>query len=119
MSATLAEKKVSVLVVEDEAIVARDIQDQLRTLGYAIAGYATRGEDAVSLVQQAKPDLVLMDIQLAGSMDGIAAAHAIRELTHLSVPIVFLTAFDADDTLARAKLTEPFGYILKPFVSAR
>jgi len=115
MSANLAEKSVRVLVVEDEAIVARDIQDQLRTLGYVVSGHATRGEDAVAQVQQARPDLVLMDIQLAGAMDGIAAAHAIRELTHCSVPIVFLTAFDADDTLARAKLTEPFGYILKPF----
>jgi diguanylate cyclase (GGDEF)-like protein/PAS domain S-box-containing protein len=115
MSASLAEKNNRVLVVEDEAIVARDIQDQLRTLGYAVAGHATRGEDAVAQVEQGRPDLVLMDIQLSGAMDGIAAAHAIRALTQNSVPIVFLTAFDADDTLARAKLTEPFGYILKPF----
>jgi diguanylate cyclase (GGDEF)-like protein/PAS domain S-box-containing protein len=106
---------VRVLVVEDEAIVARDVQEQLRSLGYAVAGNATRGEDAVAMVGQNRPDLVLMDIQLAGAMDGIAAAHAIRELTQCSVPIVFLTAFDADETLARAKLTEPFGYILKPF----
>ena len=115
MSASLAENKARVLVVEDEAIVARDVHEQLRTLGYTVAGHATRGEDAVAMVEQARPDLVLMDIQLAGAMDGIAAAHAIRELTQCSVPIVFLTAFDADETLARAKLTEPFGYILKPF----
>ncbi|MEI8156502.1 MAG: EAL domain-containing protein [Burkholderiales bacterium] len=111
----LAEKKSRILIVEDEAIVARDVQDQLRSLGYEVAGHAIRGEDAVAMVDQSRPDLVLMDIQLAGAMDGIAAAHAIRHLTQNSVPIVFLTAFDADDTLARAKLTEPFGYILKPF----
>jgi len=115
MSAISFEKCARILVVEDEAIVARDIQDQLRVLGYAVVGHATRGEDAVAMVEQARPDLVLMDIQLAGAMDGIAAAHAIRELTQCSVPIVFLTAFDADATLERAKLTEPFGYILKPF----
>jgi diguanylate cyclase (GGDEF)-like protein/PAS domain S-box-containing protein len=115
MSALLAEKKARVLVVEDEAIVARDVQDQLRMLGYAVAGHATSGEDAIAQVEQSRPDLVLMDIQLAGTIDGIAAAHAIRRLTHCTVPIVFLTAFDADDTLERAKLTEPFGYILKPF----
>ena len=115
MSVSIAEKKPRVLVVEDEAIVARDVQDQLRMLGYEVAGHTTRGEDAIALTEQTRPDLVLMDIQLAGAIDGIAAAHAIRSLTQSTVPIVFLTAFDADDTLARAKLTEPFGYILKPF----
>ena len=107
--------KARILIVEDEAIVARDIQMQLREMGYDVAGHATRGEDAVAMVAQARPHLVLMDIQLAGDLDGIAAAHAIRTNTHQTVPIVFLTAFDADDTLARAKLTEPYGYILKPF----
>jgi diguanylate cyclase (GGDEF)-like protein/PAS domain S-box-containing protein len=115
MSALLTEKKPRILVVEDETIVARDVQEQLCTLGYEVAGHALRGEDAIALVQQTRPDLVLMDIQLAGDMDGIAAAQAIRALTHQSVPIVFLTAFDADETLERAKLTEPYGYILKPF----
>jgi diguanylate cyclase (GGDEF)-like protein/PAS domain S-box-containing protein len=115
MCARPADSPLRILVVEDEAIVARDVLDQLRTLGYAVAGHASRGEDAVEQVQRDRPDLVLMDIQLAGAMDGITAAHSIRELTHCTVPIVFLTAFDADDTLARAKLTEPFGYILKPF----
>ena len=109
------QEKTRILVVEDEAIVARDIQMQLRELGYEVAGHATRGEDAVALVAQSPPDLVVMDIQLAGAMDGIAAAHAIRNNSHQTVPVVFLTAFDADETLARAKLTEPFGYILKPF----
>lgn len=103
----------TILVVEDEAIVARDIAQQLKGLGYTPVGHATRGEDAIRMAQELRPDLVLMDIQLAGTMDGISAAQAIRELT--LVPVVFLTAFAADDTLARAKQVQPYGYVLKPF----
>ncbi|MEY4736623.1 MAG: hypothetical protein RL302_942, partial [Pseudomonadota bacterium] len=102
-----------ILVVEDETIVARDIQQQLAILGYDPVGHATRGEDAIAQSLALKPDLVLMDIQLAGSMDGISAAQALREQT--LVPVVFLTAFASDDTLARAKEVQPYGYILKPF----
>ncbi len=105
--------KSKVLVVEDEVIVARDISQQLAALGYDPVGVTAHGEQAVALVAQLKPDLVLMDIQLAGPMDGVAAAQTIR--TQFAVPVVFLTAFAADDVLERAKLTEPFGYILKPF----
>ena len=105
--------KSKVLVVEDEGIVARDIAQQIAGLGYHPVGITAHGEQAVELVAQLKPDLVLMDIQLAGAMDGVTAAHAIR--SRFSVPVVFLTAFAADDVLERAKLTEPFGYILKPF----
>ena len=115
MSALAVNNPLRVLVVEDQVIVARDIQNQLTALGYALAGHATHGEDAVRLTELTRPNLVLMDIQLAGTMDGIAAAHAIRSNPHFSVPIVFLTAFDADEILERAKLAEPFGYILKPF----
>ena len=99
-----------VLVVEDELIVARDIGLQLTELGYSLAGTARTGEQALELAAELRPDLVLMDIQLAGDMDGIAAARLIR--ANCSVPVVFLTAFAADDVLERAKLTEPFGYIL-------
>ncbi|MBT9507522.1 response regulator [Rhodoferax sp.] len=106
-------KKPRILVVEDEIIVARDIQAQLQTLGYEPVGHAARGLEAIDLAGELRPDLVLMDIQLAGTMDGIAAAQAIR--TQFALPVVFLTAFAADDTLARVKLTEPFGYVLKPF----
>jgi PAS domain S-box-containing protein len=101
------------LLVEDEAIVARDIQAQLFALGYALAAHVTRAEQAIALAGSLRPDLVLMDIELAGEMNGIAAAQAIR--IQFALPVVFLTAFVADDILARAKLTEPFGYILKPF----
>jgi len=102
-----------VLIVEDELIVMRDIAQQLTALGYAAVGNATTGEQAVSQASALKPDLVLMDIQLAGAMDGVTAAQIIRD--QLALPVVFLTAYSADDVLARAKLTEPFGYILKPF----
>ena len=102
-----------ILVVEDEVIVARDIQQQLVELGYEAVGNAVRGDEAIALATQLRPHLVLMDIQLAGEMDGIAAAQILR--TRLGLPVVFLTAFAADDTLERAKLTEPYGYILKPF----
>ncbi len=101
------------LVVEDEVIAARDIAQQLTQSGYTVAGISSHGEEVVALVEQLKPDLVLMDIQLAGAVDGIAVAKILRE-QHLA-PVVFLTAFAADEVLARAKLSQPFGYILKPF----
>jgi diguanylate cyclase (GGDEF)-like protein/PAS domain S-box-containing protein len=102
-----------ILIVEDELIVARDTERQLLAMGYACVGQASRGEEAIALVARLLPDLVLMDIQLPGEMDGIAAAQLIRARWQL--PVVFLTAFDADVVLARAQLAEPYGYILKPF----
>ncbi len=105
--------KPRILIVEDEIIVARDIQQQLVDLGYHPVGHASTGEEAITLAHQTRPQLVLMDIQLGGAMDGIAAAQAIRN--DLNLPVVFLTAFAADDVISRAMLTEPFGYILKPF----
>lgn len=102
-----------ILVVEDEAIVARDIAAQLDMLGYAVVGRVARGEDAVTQALALRPDLVLMDIQLAGEMDGISAAQVLRE--QVPIPVVFLTAFASDETLQRAKRVQPYGYILKPF----
>lgn len=106
-------KKQKILIVEDEAIVARDIAQQVGLLGYETLGIASTAERALELTESLRPDLVLMDIQLAGQVDGIVAAAAIRE--QFNLPVVFLTAFAADAVLERAKLTEPFGYILKPF----
>ena len=106
-------KPARIYVVEDELIVARDISMQLAELGYEAAGQSATAEDALEKVRATLPDLVLMDINLAGSLDGISAAQIIR--AELDIPVVFLTAFTADDVLARAKLTEPYGYILKPF----
>jgi|GEM_PF-1217681 len=102
-----------ILVVEDEIIVAKDIQMQLRDQGFIPVGHATRGEDAVALAFEMRPDLVLMDVHLDGEMDGIAAAGLIR--SQLSLPVVFLTAYADDRTVSQAKEVMPFGYILKPF----
>ena len=103
----------SILVVEDEGVVAQDIQSSIARIGHQVAGWATSGEEAISLAEQHHPDLVLMDIRLDGEIDGITAAEEIHQ--RLDIPVVFLTAFADDETLTRAKLVGPFGYILKPF----
>lgn len=105
--------KVKILVVEDETLVARHIQNMVSGLGYEVVGVTATGEEAVKLALAEKPGLVLMDIMLRGPMDGIAAAREIWQC--LSVPIVYLTAYADEATLHRAKLTQPFGYLLKPF----
>ncbi len=102
----------SILVVEDEFIVAADITARLRRYGYQATSCAS-GEQAIALSEQLQPDLVLMDIQLAGEIDGITTSQEIRQ--RFRIPVVFLTAYSEDTTLQRAKLTEPYGYILKPF----
>ena len=106
-------KASTILIVEDEAIVARDIREQLVELGYDPIADTPRGEDAIVLAGKLHPDLVLMDIQLAGQLDGVAAAEAIRD--QFALPVVFLTAFAAEATLERAKHADPYGYIVKPF----
>ncbi len=105
--------KLRILIVEDETIIARDLHDQLLALGYDVAGEASTGEQAVQLAQELRPDLVLMDIKLGHGIDGIAAALQIRQLQ--ATPIVFLSAYAADDILERAQLAEPYGYMLKPY----
>jgi signal transduction histidine kinase len=110
---SLAPKPSRILVVEGDASVACDIRNQLLELGYEPVGHAAGGEEAIRMAGELRPDLVLMDIQLASDTDGIAAAQAI--LTQFALPVVFLTAVDADQILERAKLTEPFGYLLRPF----
>ncbi len=102
-----------ILVVEDEVIVAQDIAGRLKKLGYAVTATVSSGEEAIQKAIENPPDLVLMDIVLKGDMDGITAAEKIR--TNRNVPTVFLTAYADDQTLQRAKLTDPFGYIIKPF----
>jgi len=101
-----------ILIVEDEPIVAINLHEQLEDLGYQPVGPAARGEAAITLAGELRPDLVLMDIQLEGDLDGIAAAREIRK--RFQIPSLFLSAFSEDATLERAKLAEPFGYILKP-----
>ncbi len=105
--------KKRIFIVEDENIVSLDMKKRLEKLGYDVPGIAASGEDAVEMVLHTKPDLVLMDIKLSGKMDGVEAAGEI--LKSYSVPIVYITAYAENTTLRRAKITEPFGYILKPF----
>ena len=102
-----------ILVVEDESIVAMDIQDRLESLGYEVPTTVATGERAIEKTETLRPDLVLMDIQLQGEMDGVQAADEIRR--RFNIPIVYLTANADHPTVQRAKLTEPFGYIIKPF----
>tara|TARA_B100000809_G_scaffold10816_2_gene10181 strand:- start:735 stop:1964 length:1230 start_codon:yes stop_codon:yes gene_type:complete len=103
----------NIVIVEDEPIVAMDIKRCLKQLGYQVAGVAANSEDAVQQIVDNRPDLVLMDIRLKGDIDGIETAWRIRQ--RVNVPIVYLTAHSDPETLERAKFTEPYGYILKPY----
>lgn len=102
-----------VMIVEDEAIVAKDIETSLTAMGYSICGIVASGEDALALARQVHPDLILLDIMLKGALDGIATANQIK--TELDIPVIFLTAYSDDSTISRAKGTNAFGYLLKPF----
>lgn len=102
-----------VWIVEDESIVAMDLKSRLESRGYEVLGISGSGEDAVEKIRLHKPDIVLMDIVLKGDMDGIAASGIIKE--ELGIPVVYLTAYADTKTLERAKQTEPYGYIIKPF----
>ncbi|MEB3279854.1 MAG: EAL domain-containing protein [Lyngbya sp.] len=106
-------KQVIILVVEDERLVARDLQATLEDLGYRIPEITDKGELAIQKVAEIKPNLVLMDIRLAGEMDGIEAAEIIKN--NYNIPVIYITAHADENTLARAKLTEPYGYLVKPF----
>lgn len=105
--------KVNVLVVEDESIVSKDIQYSLKKLGYNVVGAAPTGEKAVELAEELKPDIILMDIMLKGKITGIEASAQIKE--KLNIPVIFLTAYADENTLSKAKITEPYAYIIKPF----
>jgi len=105
--------KANILIVEDEAVVAADLAGKLERAGYRSVGIACDGEDAVETAKALVPDLVLMDIRLAGPIDGIKTAERIQAFRN--IPIVYLTAHSDMATLRRAAATEPFGYILKPF----
>ena len=102
-----------ILIVEDEAVVALDLRKRLTQLGYEVVETVGLVELAVQRAAQDRPDLILMDIRLRGEMDGIEAAEIIRR--QLNLPVVYLTAHADEATVSRARVTEPFGYILKPF----
>lgn len=105
-----------VLIVEDEAIVSKDIERSLKRMRYEVMGKAAAGEEAIELALEHRPDLVLMDIMLKGPMSGIQAAERIVAAT--GAPVVFLTAYADRATLEQAKQAEPYGYVLKPFTDA-
>jgi two-component system, response regulator PdtaR len=103
----------SIFIVEDELIEAEDIRQTLEKQGYNVAGIARSGESVLEILKELQPDLVLMDILLAGILDGIDTAEQIRTRYHL--PVIFLSTHVDETTLGRAKITEPYGYVLKPF----
>ena len=107
---------VQILIVEDEAIVSMDLRYKLEAMGYSVPAEINSGKEAVDAAARLQPDVVLMDIRLSGEMDGIEAAEEIRR--RFDIPVVYLTSHSDEDTLARAKRTEPSGYILKPFFDA-
>lgn len=102
-----------ILVVEDESIVAFNLQQRLSRLGYEVPAIAVSGQECVDQVENTRPDLVLMDIHIQGELDGIDVAARLRET--YSVPVIYLTAYSEDSTLERARKTRPYGYLLKPF----
>jgi diguanylate cyclase (GGDEF)-like protein/PAS domain S-box-containing protein len=102
-----------IVIVEDDAIIGRHIQVSLKRLGYTVLAVFLSGEEAIAQIGPLNPDLILMDISLAGEIDGVEAARLIH--SHYNIPIIYLTAFADQQTLQRAKITDPFGYLLKPF----
>jgi signal transduction histidine kinase len=104
---------IRILIVEDEAIIADTLATRLTKMGYEVVDLVDTGEDAIATAISNQPNLVLMDIMLAGDMDGIEAADQIYKA--VQIPVVFLTAYADEATLDRAKITKPFGYIVKPF----
>ena len=106
----------SVLVVEDESIVALGIKHKLENIGHTVVDMVASGEKAISSAHEHLPDIILMDIVLKGNMDGIEAAQVIHD--QLDIPIIYLTAYADEEMLTRAKVTEPYGYIIKPFKSS-
>jgi signal transduction histidine kinase len=106
----------TILIVEDERIVAEDLRQTLEELDYAVIAVVASADAALRIASERRPNLVLMDIRIEGTMDGIDAAALLRE--RFDVPVVYLTAYASDATLARAKLTEPLGYLIKPVRTA-
>lgn len=105
--------KPMVLIVEDEIIIALDIQNTLTRKGYNAEAIAASGEEAIKKTEELRPDLVLMDIKLKGKIDGIEAAREIRE--RFNIPVAFITAYADESTIQRAREIQPIGILLKPF----
>ncbi len=104
---------VKILVVEDESIIALNIKKKLKSFGYTVPAIVSTGEEAIKMTEITFPDLILMDVMLKGDMDGVQAIEEIRK--RFDIPVIYLTAYSDDEVLERAKLTQPYGYIVKPF----
>ena len=104
---------ISIVIVEDEQVVREYIKGTLEDLGYLVAASVSTGEEALAILRESAPDVVLMDIQLKGELDGIETAARIA--SHMDVPLIYLTSYADEATLERAKMTQPSGYIMKPF----
>ena len=109
----MGSNKIKILIAEDEFIIAMDIKKILENLGYEVTSFVSKGVDVITKAETEKPDLILMDIMLSGSISGIEAAEVIK--SKFSIPIVYLTALTDEETLQKAKVTEPGAYLLKPF----
>jgi DNA-binding NarL/FixJ family response regulator len=107
--------KRKILIAEDENIIAIDIKNILHRGGYTVLGIVSSGEEVLRKVQEERPDLILMDISLGGSLDGIETAEVL--CNEYDIPVIYLSAFSDRETLQRAKITEPYGYLVKPFDS--
>lgn len=105
--------KVKILIVEDEQIVAKNIEKRLTAAGYKVVASVSTGEEAIEKVKSTAPDIILMDIKLKGKIDGIETADILRK--NYQLPVIFLTSYTDEETFQRAKNTEPFGYLIKPF----
>ena len=104
---------ISILLVEDEGLIARDLEDTLTRLGYQVSGIASEGAEAIEMARELHPQLVVMDVSLRGELDGIEAACEIQK--DAPVPVIFLTGHTDTETLQRAVMTGPLGYLIKPF----
>jgi len=104
-----------IMIVEDEALLAADLRNQLEIIGYHITAIASSSEKALKRIDESPPDLILMDIQLKGNVDGIETAQKIK--IRYGIPVIYLTAYADESFLDRAKITEPFGYMIKPVES--
>ena len=108
--------KAKILIVEDEILIARELETRLKGLGYTVVRIALSGEEAIQAMSELQPDLVLLNIVLKGTMNGITTAEKLR--TRFDVPAVFVTAYGDEGALKRAKVTEPYPYLLKPFTES-
>lgn len=101
-----------ILIVEDEFLIAEGIQEILEKLGYTVVGIESSGSKAIDKLKDTEPDLILMDINLKGDMDGIDTVHRIKK--HFNIPVIYVSAYGEDQLIERAQITEPYGYIIKP-----